>query len=475
MDTKNWRGQLPQRIDTHISSVFLVGDRAWKLKKAVKFNFVDFSTLDLRRLSCQREVEFNRLFAPDLYLGLDRITRLADGRLAWNGEGETVEWLVCMRRFPADAGLTEILARGQADRTQFSTLVQTLWTGYGRAEIHFDAGGKQGFRDIIDGLAPGFGPDLPAELFAAWRNLVEIHGARLDQRRRQGWVRRCHGDLHLGNICLYEGALLPFDVLEFNDQLSIIDMAYDLAFLIMDLLAHGYDDFAALVFNRYLDVSGDYSGVALMPLFVSLRAGVRAMVMSTQNRRQDAARYLKLAERVLSPPKPRLVAVGGLSGSGKSRLSSRLSPILACPAAAIIRSDAIRKRLMGVAQTAKLGEEGYTPDINREVYRTLYQACGQILADGCAVIADAVFSRVEERDAIQACGYPFTGLWLEAPFEVAAERVETRRGDASDATRSVLEAQTRRDVGPITWTRIDSGGDREMTVAQAMAALNTKV
>ena len=471
-NTKCAGGICRDRIDTHISTVFLTDDQAWKLKKAVRFPFLDFSTPQLRRRACERELELNRLWAPSLYLGLNRITRQSDGSLAWDGNGDEVDCVVVMQRFPDDAGLAQLLAQDQVDRKQMAGLVQTLWRGYGLAKIHYAAEESQGIGQIIDGLEASFPAPIPGHLFRLWRQQCGRWQDRLDQRRQDGWVRRCHGDLHLGNICRFQGELIPFDVLEFNESLAIIDVAYDMAFLMMDLLAHGSADYAALVMNRYLDVSGDYGCVALLPLFVSLRAGVRAMVMRTQNRHDQAQMYERLAVQALTAPQPRLVAVGGLSGSGKSRLSSRLSPRLGVPGAAVIRSDAIRKRLMGVDQTTKLPPEGYDPQITQRVYAALSDACRQIRADGLPVIADAVFSRPEERDAIAQCGQPFTGLWLEAPFEVAASRVQNRTADASDATVSVLEHQHQRDVGPITWPCIETSGPGERTVERAMALLS---
>ena len=470
MDEKNWNGVVPTRCDTHISTVFLVGDLAFKLKKAVHLPFLDFSTLALRQQSCQRELDFNRLWAPELYVGSAQITQSDDGALHWDGPGQVVESLVVMHRFADDQGLAQILAAGQAHKTMITDLMQTLWRGYGRAEIYQDAGGAKGFSDIIDGLEPSF-TQIPHDLFDAWRKLVTRHAARLDQRRNDGWVRRCHGDLHLGNVCLYQGKLLPFDVLEFNDSLAIIDVAYDMAFLLMDMLAHGYDDFAALVMNRYLDVSGDYNCVALLPLMVSLRAGVRAMVMQSLNDQAQARIYLDLARQVLEPRPAQLLAIGGLSGSGKSHLSWHLSVLMGRPGAAVIRSDAIRKRLMGVAQTDRLGPEGYDAAVTQQVYEILYGACAQILSDHLPVIADAVFSRPEEREAIARCGQPFTGLWLDVSLEAARSRVAKRQGDVSDATIEVVEQQHGRDVGPMTWACIDTSGPKEQTLSAAAQIL----
>jgi len=478
LDESTWGGQVPSRVDTHVSTVILVGDRAYKLKKAVRFPFLDFSTLDLRKASCERELELNALWAPDLYLGLAEVTRDRSGRLALNGDGETVEYAVAMRRFPDDGGLETVLSRGQVDRKQWAGLVQTVWNGYRKALVCPNGGGAAGMAAIVDGLEQSFAPDPPAELFALWRADLATLAPRLNDRRDAGLVRRCHGDLHLGNICLFQGALLPFDALEFDETLATTDIVYDLAFLIMDLLAHGYSEPASVVMNRYLDLSGDYGAMAVLPFFLSVRAGVRAMVMRAMNDRGRSGVYLKLAGTIRTPQTARIVAVGGLSGSGKSRLSSRLSPLLGGAGAAVIRSDSIRKRLMGVDQTVKLDQSGYEKAVTERVYATLYAACERIAADGFPVIADAVFGRPEERQAIEAAanriGVPFQGIWLDAPFQVAAQRISGRTGDASDATEQVLARQHRQDPGDIRWARIDTDIPGERTVAAALAALDER-
>ena len=476
MDKSTWGGVRPDRIDTHISSVFLVGEEAWKLKKAVRLPFLDFSTIAMRKQACERELQLNSAWAPSLYLKVAAITQDQDGRLGINGDGPAVDYLVAMRRFSQDAALPTALAAGQVDKRQMEDLVQTLWAAYGTAAIHPECGGRDGMTKIVEGLGHAFAPDaVPVHLMALWRQRLDAVAAILDRRRQSGLVRRCHGDLHLGNICLFQGRLLPFDALEFNEDFGTIDIAYDLAFLIMDLLAHGHDRYAALVLNRYLDQSGDYGAMAVFPLFLSVRAGVRAMVMHSMNKDDRAREYLALAQSLLAQASPRLVAVGGLSGSGKSRLAAGLSPLLACPGAAVIRSDAIRKRLMGVAQTDQLGPDGYSPAVTQKVYQTLTEACGIVLDGGASAIADAVFGRQDERDAVERVavkrGAPFAGLWLEAPFELAADRIARRVGDASDATVAVLEQQRTRDVGPVSWTKIVSDGSPDETVARALAVL----
>jgi predicted kinase len=318
------------------------------------------------------------------------------------------------------------------------------------------------------------------------RFAVDRVGELLDRRRDAGFVRHCHGDLHLRNIVLLDGQPTLFDAIEFNDEISSIDVLYDLAFLLMDLWRLGLHHHANVLWNAYLAEGGDVDGVPLMPLFLSCRAAIVAKTTATAaglqaeaGRRQElrtlARDYLALAESLLEPPPPRLIAVGGLSGSGKSTLAMDLAPSIgAAPGAVVIRSDEIRKRLCGVPPLEQLGPEGYTDDVSRRVYATLMQHADTIVRGGSAVIADAVFARSGDRGAIEhvaaAAGIPFIGLWLEAPESVLLSRVERREADASDAGAGVVRQQLTQQVDAIGWHRLDTSGTRQH-VCDAAAAI----
>ncbi len=489
-------GQAPQRIDTHISAVFLVGERAYKLKKAVRLPFLDFSTLESRRVACEAEVAINRRAAPDLYLGVTPVVRTASGGLALGGEGEAVDYVVTMRRFADEARLDQVLAIGAVDRPLINRLTDEVVRFHREAPVRNDCGGAATIAWVIANNAETMAPFVPdllpaapvaalAEQSQAW---FERLASLLDQRRDAGLVRQCHGDLHLGNICLLDGKPVLFDAIEFSETLSCIDIAYDFAFLLMDMDARGARPFASMAMNHALDLSGDYQSVALMPLFLSLRAGVRAMVAAATasiaeegeriRKEAEARSYLDAALTYLHPPPPRLVAIGGLSGSGKSRMSRMLAPLLGVPGAAVVRSDAVRKRLMGVGLSERLGTDGYARDVTRRTYDTLYGACAEVLVAGGVAIADAVFADPAERDAIERVArqaeVPFTGLWLEVAPDQAAERLARRAAagtDASDATIMVLERQRAYDPGQIAWTRIDTGGASEAALGEAKAVL----
>ncbi|MCW5698509.1 MAG: AAA family ATPase, partial [Rhodospirillales bacterium] len=331
-------------------------------------------------------------------------------------------------------------------------------------------------------------PDAVAALTeASWRGLADIEGI-LDGRRDQGFVRHCHGDLHLRNIFLNNGQAALFDAIEFNAEFADIDVLYDLAFLVMDLDHRNLRQLASIVLNRYLDDTGDVDGLATLPLFLSLRAAIRSHVQAIGASEQtdpekaakyiaDAVHYLDLASGYLTTPSPQLIALGGLSGSGKSRLARELAPIIGgAPGARIVRTDCTRKRLAGVALGERLGSIGYSEEMNQKTYDAVYDECRRVLAAGRSVIADAVFADLREREAIERvaseAGVPFQGLWLVATPEVMEERVTWRRRNVSDATAWVVRLQMEYDLGPMQWQRFDTSGQREETVAQARELLN---
>ena len=320
-----------------------------------------------------------------------------------------------------------------------------------------------------------------------WRAALAAADGVLETRKTTGKVRRCHGDLHLRNICLLDGKPTLFDCLEFSDALASIDILYDLAFLLMDLEHRGLANLANRVLNRYLDRTGEDDGLAAMPLFLSLRAGIRAHVTATAAARaansskqaemaDEARRYLDLADRLLEPRAVRLVAIGGLSGSGKSTLAAGLAPELGLrPGARVLRSDVTRKLMLGAAPETRLPAEAYTSVVTRRVYDALRRKATMALGGGYSVIIDAVSLTPAQRrsfaEIARKAGVRFSGIWLEAGADAMAERIRARRGDASDATPEVLAQQLRHDPGPMDWTRIDAGAGPEQCLAAARRGL----
>ena len=483
-----------RRIDTHSAIVFLAGDRAYKLKRAVRYDYLDFSTLESRLRACADEVRLNRRTAPDLYLGSRPITCGPDGALELDGGGAVVDWVVEMVRFAESAVFDRLAEQGQLNVALMPPLARAVARLHAVAEWRFDHGGRRGMAWVIDGNADGFaeyGPGLldPTacrQLTDRSHAMLERQANRLMARRPQGFVRRCHGDLHLRNVCLIDGRPTLFDCIEFSDAVACIDVLYDLAFLLMDLLHRNLGTHAHAVYNEYVTVTDDLDGLALLPLFLSARAAVKAKTSATAARFQSdpadqaalgraAHEYLDLALSLIEPAPARLIAVGGLSGAGKSTLAKRLAPGLgALPGALVLRSDLVRKSLLGVRPMARLGSEGYAEGVTRSVYRKLAERATIATGGGRTVLVDAVFADPRDRAVIagvaRAVGVPFTGLWLEAPADVRGVRVTERRDDVSDATQAVLREQLGRDVGEMDWARLDTASD-EATVAGAAEAL----
>ncbi|MDP1570666.1 MAG: AAA family ATPase [Vicinamibacterales bacterium] len=482
------------RIDTHSASVFLAGERACKLKRAVRYDYLDFSTVARRRQACEAEYRLNRRLAPDLYLGVSAVTREADGTLAFDGGGAPVDWVVVMRRFPQEALFDKLAARGALDLAWMPGLARAVARLHASATPRRDHGGAAGMRWVVDGNARAFAAEagaLDAEASAqvthAGLAALARHAARLDRRREAGFVRECHGDLHLRNVVLLDGTPVLFDGIEFNDELSSIDVAYDLAFLVMDLIHRGLPVHANVVFSHYLAATGDLDALPLIPFFLSCRAAIRAKTSATAARLQReaggrddlerlASGYLQMALRLLTPAPPVLVAIGGLSGSGKSTQATRLAPSLGVPPGALVlRSDVLRKVLHGVDVEARLGADAYGAAANARVYGALCTQAMTALGHGSAVVGDAVWARPEDRAAVadvaRRAGVPFVGLWLEAPGEALAARIAARRGDASDATRAVLEQQLAEGTGPVDWIRVDASGTPDETEARVLRGL----
>lgn len=460
-----------ETVTTHISRLFLADSRVFKLKRAVRFPYLDFSTPERRLAACEAEVVLNRRTAPALYLGARRITRGPDGGLAFDGTGNLVDAVVEMRRFP-EADLFDTLAcEGRLGPDHIADLAQVIAAFHAGAEIHRDKGGAAALTALVDlnaaalratGLAS---TGAVATLTARFRAVLARHAPLLDARRAAGKVRRCHGDLTLRNICLFEGKPTPFDCIEFSETIATTDILYDLAFVLMDLWHRSRFDLANLLLNRYLDGADETDGLGLLPVLMALRAVIRAHVTAAQAadgtgaataRTAEARAYLALGEDLLTDRPAGLLAVGGFSGSGKSSVAAAAAPwIGAAPGARILSSDRIRKRLHGVDALTRLPAAAYAQTVSRRVYAILRRDAGRVLAAGHCVVADAVFDRPTERAQIEALARDrrarFCGVWLEAPAPLLARRIDSRAGDPSDATATVLAAQVARGRGALAW------------------------
>lgn len=453
---------------THISAVFLGAHEALKLKKAVNLGFLDFTRLEDRERLVKREYELNAPHAPQLYLGVEKLTRGPEG-LRFGGEGEAVEWVLRMRRLPADAFLCERPFE-PALLDPLADAVVSLHAATPRREGGGDMTGV-----ITGNREAGLTAGLPRQDVLRWSQAaLALHDPLrpwLAGRARDGFLRRCHGDLHLGNFCLMEGRPTPFDALEFDEALATIDTGYDLAFLVMDLaMRHGRRP-ANRVLNRYIARTGDVALLRGLPLWLSLRAFIRAHVLARTG--GDASRLMAAALDWLEPARPPvLVAIGGLPGTGKTTVGRRLAAALGpSPGAVQLRSDEIRKRLHGVPPEERLPATAYAPRESARVFSALRDGARLALEAGRSVVADGAYLAAAERDAIAAVTPRFHGFWLEAPLDILRARVASRTGDASDADVAVLEALAGRDPGVIDWTRLDVTSTADATACKMLDLL----
>ena len=486
------------RIDTHCSAVFLVGDRAYKLKRAIKTAYLDYSTLELRHRACVREVMLNRRTAPALYLGVAPLTLDPQHGLMVEGEGPTVDWLVVMKRFDPALGFDHLAARGDLtpamviDATDQALALHATARRMGDGDNH--GGGAFGFAanmfDTIEELKTAKGcvtiPQL-GRLGVSLSAHMTHYAERLNRRLDEGKVLQGHGDLHLGNIALVDGRPTLFDCIEFDDRIGAIDQGYDFAFLWMDLDRLGLRDLAWASFHRYLEQTGDYEIAHLLPLFLSTRALVRAKtgaaaaklegeLAAITHERDRAHAYADAAEHYLDPERPQLIAVGGLSGTGKSTAARAIAPdIGVTPGAVVLRTDCIRKQMFDTSPDLPLPQSAYTAAVTRKVYERMGLIAEGLLDAGHSVILDAVFARPAERNAVEQIaargGADFSGLWLTAPLDVRLERVCGRSGDASDADASIVREQDLYRIGALDWTQIDATGGQCDTASRMADAL----
>jgi uncharacterized protein len=453
-------------VQTHISYVLLTGSYVYKVKKPVDLGFVDFSTLERRRHFCEEEVRLNRRGAPGLYLGVVPIAR-GDGAgagLVLGGGGPAVEYAVKMRQFPEEGVFSRLLARGALGESDVEALASTVAAYH--ADAPRDATGRFGRPDdLLAGIREDHRQserfvgrfqtrDRLDETDAFTERFVASHRVLLAARVADGHVRECHGDLHLGNICRWEGRTLLFDCIEFNERYRWIDTMHDAAFTAMDLEARGRRDLANAFINTYAELTGDWDGLRLLPLYLCRYAYVRAKVSSMladepeaepsarESAGEAAKRYYELAHAYSSPRRGRLLVMCGASGSGKSTIARALARRLG---AAHVRSDAVRKHLAGVPLRARAEADVYAPAMSERTYARLLELGTALAAEGHTVILDARYSRRTQRgpliEAAAARGIPLRILHCTVPPDLLRIRLDRRQGDVSDATAELLAAQ----------------------------------
>ncbi len=451
-------------IETHISWILLIGQYAYKIKKPVNFGFLDFSTLEQRHFCCTEELRLNRRLAAELYLEIVPITGTPE-RPQLDGTGAAIEYAVKIVRFPAGQLLSEYAGRGGLGTDvidQLADLVAGFHETIARTSENSPYGDSADIKhwfdenfNHIEPLLTNDGQKRQLRQIRRWGDGEWHKQAELMQlRRQQGYVRECHGDLHLGNMTLIDGKVTLFDCIEFNPQLRWIDVISETAFLFIDLLHFGYRHYAYRFLNRYLQHTGDYQGLALLRYYLVYRALVRAKVAllrMTQQADTDQARceysgFAGLAERFTQPRRTALIITHGYSGSGKSTLSAELAEKIG---AFRIRSDIERKRLLGYRADAQTGsdiDQGlYSQDASLKTYSQLKKLGKAVLDAGFPAIIDAAFLKAGQRDLFRQlaldCGVPFHLIDFQASDRELCRRIKQRQEDASEATVAVLHHQ----------------------------------
>lgn len=475
-------GAAVDTIETHGAVVVLAADTAYKLKKPVDLGFFDFTTVEKRRAALQAELDLNAPAAPQIYRRLSWITREPDG-LALDGPGQRIEPVLVMARFDQDALYSHIASQGRLDLVEARGLAAMARKSHARASVTEDRNGHGRIRRVLDPLMDRLTAAAPdaGGVAAVARDLEAAFDARrdvLNARAAQGFVRRCHGDLHLNNIIRLDGEPVPFDALEFDEELATVDVLYDLAFLVADLARLGLRAEAAALAGQYL--AGEEPGIGaagavLLDPFCAVRALVRALTSFNRDGEdsQEGRQWLDLAAEFARPRPARLVAVGGLSGSGKSTLADALALGLGGPAGLwVIKSDLERKAALGLDWDDRIPPDAYTKEAAGKVYERQRAKARVALEAGAPVILDAVHLNPEDRDAVvelaRLTATPFISIWLDADRKVLRDRVAARTNDPSDADVSVVEKQTSWDPGEISWPRLDAGTGREAVLKAAL-------
>ena len=453
-----------QLIQTHISYVLLTGDYVYKVKKSVNLGFLNFSTLSARHHFCQEELRLNHILAPEIYLEVLPITQQGH-KFILGGNGEPQEYTLKMRQFSQDALLSKMLKQGK--------LTPELMTQLGRivAQVHLQAATNDYIRSfgevnkIKKAIAQNYQQSQKyigslqtqpqyEETKEFSDRFFSSQTALLNQRQKNNWIRECHGDLHLDNICLWHNQIQLFDRIEFNEPFRFVDVMYDVAFLVMDLEAAGEPELANVFLNTYVEQTGDWEGLAVLPLYLSRQAYVRAKVnswlwdnptLTTENKRQignKASNYYHLAWEYTRPQSGKLIMMSGLSGSGKTTVARKLAQSLG---AIHIRSDAVRKHLSGTPLEQSGAPSIYTSEMTQKTYGRLLELGIKLASLGFTVILDAKYDRRNLRKPVitqgQNAQIPIEIVYCTATDKVLRDRILARTGDISDATVDLLESQ----------------------------------
>lgn len=451
-------------LQTHISYIFLTGEYAYKLKKPVNFGFLDFSTLEKRQYYCQQELDLNRPIAPDIYLEVLPITQQQD-TLELNGKGEVVDYVVKMREFPQATLLSEMEKAGKLTEALFVELGKTVAQFHQQTKTNdyiqqfgqpkeLLAATNQNYQQTEKYVGVVQTPDQYQETKAFTDRFCEDHYFLLKKRIDEQFIRECHGDLHLKNICYWQNKIQLFDRIEFNEPFRFVDVMYDVAFTVMDLEFRNCQKFATVFLNTYLEHTGDWEGVQVLPFYLTRQAYVRAKVNSLMlddpniseaekaQAKAQAKQYYYLAWEYTQPQSGRLWMMSGLSGSGKTTVARELAKH---HQAIHLRSDAVRKHLAGIEIEQVGNQDIYSPEMTEKTYHKLLEIGTLLASQGWSVILDAKYDRQALRQAVIDAAnnneIPLKILYCDAPMSVLRDRVAARSGDISDATPDLLAKQ----------------------------------
>jgi len=488
-------GDKVESITTHCAKIFLGDGFAAKIKLPVQYSYLDMSSLKDRHKFLLKELEINQPHLPDIYLGLAAIVKEDDQTLklmfaeSHPANNEVLEWCLIMRRFREKDVLDNRAKNGELTNeiaAQLGASVAGYHNSIDRMPVR---DGDERINEVIKELqhelhkVASVFDETDISEFAVKTNQEYLHCRdALKTRGEAGYVRRCHGDLHLRNILLYQGRPVPFDALEFSERFASIDMLYDLAFLLMDLDHRDLVEQQNILLNEYLLRTDELNiaAVKLLSLFMCCRAGIKAMTTAqaatackkpNKAKVQEANQYLKRALQYLQPKRPVVVAIGGFSGSGKSTVARQLSTrVCQSPGAVLFRSDVERKAEFGVDEIETLEAKHYSVENSQRVYERVLRRLKLAVGSQYPVIVDATFLSEDQRKRVAKiasnAGVRFFGFWLMAPVEVMRQRINLRSGDASDADTAVLDKQLKRPKGHIDWHAIDTNQDIEKTLIE---------